>query len=168
MKLLRILATAVLSLGVAQASDFVGAYALISKVTLEPSAAKPERIRIEGVFAMSKPNDMNYYLTPQRGMLYFSLPSARSEQALAEWRDLLSVAGTGKVVSVGNRSQFMSLPVLGGRQGSAGAVSAWIGRHGEPIHRVRAHQSFAGVQVSHGDHDVGQALGLRAARGRAC
>ena len=112
MKLRRILATAVLSLGVAQASDFVGAYALISKVTLEPSAAKPERIRIEGVFAMSKPNDMNYYLTPQRGMLYFSLPSARSEQALAEWRDLLSVAGTGKVVSVGNRTQFMSLPVF--------------------------------------------------------
>jgi hypothetical protein len=102
---------AMLSLGVAQASDFVGAYALISKVTLEPSAEKPERIRIEGVFAMAKPNDVNYYLGPQRGVLYFSLPAARPEQALAEWRDLKSVEGKRTVVSVGNRSQFMSLPV---------------------------------------------------------
>ena len=112
MKLLTACTITMLSLGVAQASDFVGAYALISKVTLEPSAAKPERIRIEGVFAMSKPNDLNYYLTPQRGVLYFSLPAARSAQALAEWHDLASVAGTGKVVSVGNRAQFMSLPLL--------------------------------------------------------
>jgi len=80
MKLVAAGVVAMLSLGVAQASDFVGAYALISKATLEPSAEKPERIRIEGVFAMAKPDDRNYYLAPQRGVLYFSLPVSNSQQ----------------------------------------------------------------------------------------
>ena len=111
MKVAAALVLSLLSLGVAQASDFVGAYALISKVTLEPSADKPERIRIEGVFAMARPNDPNYYLAPQRGVLYFSLPAARPEQALAEWSDIKSVAGTRRIVSIGNRTQFMKLTV---------------------------------------------------------
>lgn len=111
MKLVAAGVVAMLSVGVAQASDFVGAYALISRVTLEPSAEKPERIRIEGVFAMAKPDDRNDYLAPQRGVLYFNLPGSNSQQVLAEWRDLKSVAGTGKVVSVGNRGQFMKLAV---------------------------------------------------------
>ena len=103
-----------LSLGVAQASDLIGVYALISKVTLEPNADHPQRIQISGVFAMSKPKPDFFgddYLPPQRGYLYFTLPNGRPEQALKEWVDFKALAGTGKVVSFGGRDQFRMLRV---------------------------------------------------------
>jgi len=98
-------------LGTAQASDFVGVYALIDKVTLEPSADHPERIQISGVFAMAKPDDRNYYLAPQRGYLYFTLPTDRKDLALREWSDLKASAGTHMVVSFGDRAHLQMLKV---------------------------------------------------------
>ena len=118
---MRFLATAIvflLCLGVAQASDIVGVYSLMSSVTMEPSADHPQRIVITGVFAMSKPEPQRTsfnddYLPPQRGFLYFSLPSdpAKAETVLKEWSDIKAVAGTGKVIAFGGRNQFRQLRV---------------------------------------------------------
>ena len=99
-------------LGVVHASGPLGVYALVDKVTLEPNAEKPERIRISGVFIAAKetPDNSTVYGEPQRGYLYLALPRgeadlARQElnDALArrEWSDLKSIAGTRQVVGFG-------------------------------------------------------------------
>jgi hypothetical protein len=100
-----------LSLGIAHASDFIGAYALIDKVTLEPDAEHPQRVQISGVFAMANPDDRTAYLPPQRGYLYFALPTNRQELALKEWSDLKALTGTHTVISLGSRNQFHTLRV---------------------------------------------------------
>ena len=84
------------------ASDLVGAYALIDKVVMEPNDQNPERVQVWGVFALARANDVNYYQAPQRGYLYFRLPG-QADLARAEWKDLKSVAGTGKVIALGSR-----------------------------------------------------------------
>ena len=91
-------------LGVANASGPIGVYALVDKVILEPSADKPERIRISGVFITSKetPDNSTVYGEPQRGNLYFRLPKGSNEDlARREWADLKSIAGTRQVVGLG-------------------------------------------------------------------
>ncbi len=110
MKPILLLAAAVLAIallpGVAKASGPIGVYALVEKVTFEPNADKPELIRIWGVFmtALETPDNANVYSTPQRGYLYFklpSLPSGNQDLARREWADLKSVAGTHQVVGFG-------------------------------------------------------------------
>jgi len=85
-------------------SDFIGTYAIIDKVILEPNATSPERIQIWGDFAMAKANDRNFYDTPQRGYLYFKLMPGKEDGSRKEWADLKSVAGTGEVIGFGTRS----------------------------------------------------------------
>ena len=113
MKLASTVVFLALSLGVARASDFVGVYALVDKVTLEPTADNPQRIQISGVFSMANPDDRNAYLRPQRGYLYFTLPPEKpyASLALKEWSDLKAAAGTHKVVSFGDRNSFQKLRV---------------------------------------------------------
>lgn len=98
-------ATAVLAitvcLGVLNASGPISVYALVDKVTFEPSPDKPERIRISGVFITAEERS-DVYSAPQRGYLYFALPGQNAELALREWGDLKSVAGTRKVVGLGS------------------------------------------------------------------
>ena len=84
------------------ASDRTALYARVDKVVLEPSEGTPQRAQVWGVFAMAKPNDVNNYLPPARGYLYFTL-AANPQEAQKEWADLKSVAGTNQVVSFGNR-----------------------------------------------------------------
>jgi hypothetical protein len=100
------------SLGVVHASGPLGVYALVDKVTFEPNAEKPERIRISGVFIAAKetPDNSTVYGEPQRGYLYLALPRDKADvaqrelnDALArrEWSDLKSLAGTRQVVGFG-------------------------------------------------------------------
>jgi hypothetical protein len=84
------------------ASDRTAVYARIDKVVLEPTADAPQRAQVWGVFAMAKPNDMNDYLPPARGYLYFAL-AANPQAAQKEWADLQSVAGTNQIVGFGSR-----------------------------------------------------------------
>ena len=90
-----------------KASDRVGIYAIVEKVVVEPSEAAPERIQIWGVFALADANHGDNYFAPQRGYLYYSLPSTRVAgqrlNALNEWADLKSVAGKGEAVGFGGR-----------------------------------------------------------------
>jgi hypothetical protein len=99
-------------LGVIHASGPLGVYALVDKVTFEPNAEKPERIRISGVFIAAKetPDNSTVYGEPQRGYLYLVLTKVKgdlapqvSNDALArrEWSDLKSIAGTRQVVGFG-------------------------------------------------------------------
>jgi len=89
------------ALGVATASGPIAVYALVDKVTLEPNADKPERIRIAGVFITSG-QSYDVYLPPQKGYLYFTLPATNADLARHEWADLKSVAGTRQVVGFGS------------------------------------------------------------------
>ena len=84
------------------ASDRTAVYARIDKVVLEPAADAPQRVQVWGAFAMAKPNDMNDYLPPARGYLYFAL-AANATAAQKEWADLQSVAGTNQIVAFGSR-----------------------------------------------------------------
>jgi hypothetical protein len=99
------LAAAVLALtaglGVAKASGPIAVYALVDKVVFEPNADQPERIRISGVFIIAEERS-DVYSAPQRGYLYFSLPSTNRDLARREWTDLKSVAGTRQVVGFGS------------------------------------------------------------------
>src|SRR6266702_949005 len=89
------------SLAVAHASGPISVYALVDKVTFEPNANQPERIRLSGVFITAAENT-NVYSEPQRGYLYFALPAQSRDQALREWSDLKSLAGTRQIVGLGS------------------------------------------------------------------
>jgi hypothetical protein len=95
---------ATLCSGVVHASGPIAVYALVDKVTFEPDADKPERIRISGVFITSilDPVNSTAYSTPQRGYLYFRLPAGNQELVRREWEDLKSVAGKLQVVGFGS------------------------------------------------------------------
>ena len=103
MKLLMAAVLATVSAGMVQASDPVALYGLIDRVTIEPSADKPERVRITGVFVLAKPNNNGDYGDPQRGYLYFRLPAGMAELARKEWADLASLAGRKQVIGLGAR-----------------------------------------------------------------
>ena len=90
-----------LGLGVVNASGPIAVYALVDRVSLEPNADKPERIRISGVFITAEQRS-DVYSTPQRGYLYLGLPRGNDELARREWADLKSVAGTRQVVGFGS------------------------------------------------------------------
>jgi hypothetical protein len=88
-------------LQVANASGPIAVYALVDKVSFEPNADKPERVRISGVFITAAERS-DVYSAPQRGYLFFALPKQNRELALHEWADLKSVAGTRQVVGLGS------------------------------------------------------------------
>jgi hypothetical protein len=90
------------------ASDPIAVYARIDRVVVEPSGAAPQRIQVWGVFSIAERSNPNTYLPPARGYLYFTVPAAEREAALAraEWNDLQQVAGTPQIVAFGNRYQL--------------------------------------------------------------
>ncbi|HET7697437.1 MAG TPA: hypothetical protein VFK57_17105 [Vicinamibacterales bacterium] len=85
------------------ASDFVGVYAVIDKVVLEPSDSAPERIVIRGAFAFSDGKRGSGYGEAQRGYLYYSCPAAQLAVCRREWADLQSVAGKDIGIGFGGR-----------------------------------------------------------------
>jgi hypothetical protein len=91
-------------------SDFVGIYAIVDKVVLEPDSASPDRIQVWGAFAFASKQDRNSYEPPQRGYLYFSCKPGKQEVCRKEWADLKAIAGTGEVIGFGGRD--MPRPLL--------------------------------------------------------
>src|SRR5262249_51537748 len=84
-------------------SDFVGIYALIDKVVLEPNDSAPERVQLWGAFATASAVDRNSYDLPQRGYYYYSIPPGKGEVCRKEWADFKTVTGTGRVIGFGSR-----------------------------------------------------------------
>jgi hypothetical protein len=80
------------------ASGGPGIYAIVEKVSLEPSEGTPERIQMSGAFIVPRPMSSSQYLPAQRGYLYFKLSPGREQTARIEWTDLKAVAGTGQAV----------------------------------------------------------------------
>jgi len=85
------------------ASDFVGVYAVVEKVVLEPSDTAPERVQIWGAFALSDQKPGSNYGPAQRGYLYYTCPSGKEAVCRKEWEDLKAVAGKGIGVGFGMR-----------------------------------------------------------------
>ena len=79
----------------------VGIYAVIDEVTFEPDGPSPNLIRISGVFVVPVPMSSGMYRSPQRGYLYFRIPSGMEETTRKDWNQLKSIAGTGQVVGFG-------------------------------------------------------------------
>jgi hypothetical protein len=76
----------------------IGIYAVIDQVTFEPDGPSPNFIRISGVFVVPVPMSSGMYRSPQRGFLYFRIPSGMEQTARKDWNELRSIAGTGQVV----------------------------------------------------------------------
>src|SRR5262245_23594748 len=85
-------------------SDFIGVYARIDKVVLEPNTNAPERIQIWGAFALASKQDRYNYDHAERGYLYYSLTPGKEEVCRKEWADLKASAGTGDVIGFGSRT----------------------------------------------------------------
>lgn len=98
-----VLGACVLTAVTLRASDFVGVYAVIERVVLEPGDAAPERIQIWGAFALSDGKRGSGYGTAQRGYLYYSCPAGQQAVCRREWADLQSVAGKDTGVGFGGR-----------------------------------------------------------------
>jgi hypothetical protein len=86
-----------------RASDFVGVYAVVDKVVLEPSDAAPQRVQIWGAFALSDGKAGSNYGPAQPGYLYYACPSGQETVCRKEWEDLKSVAGKDTGVGFGER-----------------------------------------------------------------
>jgi len=89
-----------------RASDFVGVYAVVEKVVLEPNASAPERAQIWGAFALADGNRGSGYDAAQRGYLYYSCPAGRQTVCQREWADLQKVAG--KDIGVGFGARYIA------------------------------------------------------------
>ena len=99
--------------GTAAAGDWVNVYAVVEKVLVEP-----ERIQIWGVFAIADPklaatalDSGEGYQPPQRGYLFFTLPSEKREDALKEWAGIAALAGKHEAVGFGLRYFVKRYPV---------------------------------------------------------
>ena len=86
-----------------QASDMIGVYAVVEKVTVEPSEKAPERIQVWGAFSIADTKNGSAYGPVERGYLYYSCPSGQESICRKEWSDLKSVAGKTTAVGFGNR-----------------------------------------------------------------
>jgi hypothetical protein len=91
--------------GSAHTGDWVGVYAVVDKVVVEPG-----RLQVWGVFAIADPKlagkalDLGEgYEAPQRGNLYFTLPAEKREEALKEWAGIAALAGKHEAVGFGLR-----------------------------------------------------------------
>jgi hypothetical protein len=76
----------------------VGIYAIVDKVAFEPDTSSPERVRIDGTFAVPIRMSSGDYAPPKRGFLYFKTAAGREHAARRDWAALTSVAGTGEVI----------------------------------------------------------------------
>jgi len=76
----------------------IGIYGIVDRVVFEPDGRSPERIQIWGLFVVPVPISSGLYKAPQRGVLYFSIPSDRKEIARKEWVELVRLAGSGQIL----------------------------------------------------------------------
>src|SRR3989442_1076197 len=85
------------------ASDWIGVYARVDKVVLEPNDAAPERVQIWGAFAIASKEDRSTYQPAKRGYLYYSLKPGKEDVCRKEWADLKAIAGTDHIIGFGSR-----------------------------------------------------------------
>ena len=87
---------------VLSASGPIGVYAMIDKVVFEPNDQSPNRVQVWGAFAYVDGGTGGTTISEiQRGYMYFATDGPASAAVLNEWKDLKTVAGTGKAVGFG-------------------------------------------------------------------
>jgi hypothetical protein len=119
------LALVLLLTNAVRASDPVGVYALVDRVSFVPSESNPERVVIHGAFIIAEKGSPIGYQPARVGWLYYALPNEKQDQAKAEWNDLKNVAGTKQVVAFGTR-HANPLPVVRTGPGpQAPGVTSW-------------------------------------------
>jgi hypothetical protein len=93
-----------------RASGPIAAYAIVENVVMEPNETTPDRIQVWGVFMLESSPQSSSYGSPQRGYLYYKLPSNNNDAkpARAVWADLKKVAGTGMTIGFGSGSTAIS------------------------------------------------------------
>jgi hypothetical protein len=104
-----------------RASDLIGVYGIVDRVehsgsrgTRGAAVQKAGIVQIWGTFvvAVPPPQDVpNYapsaaYSAPKKGYLLYACPPGRLDVCTAEWNDLASVAGTGKIVGFSARTGY--------------------------------------------------------------
>src|SRR5262245_66077890 len=77
-------------------------YVVVEKVTLEPSADAPERIKIHGSFVRLEDVNNYKYGKPVEGYVYLSIEPGKAAECKAEWAKWQKAAGTGKAVALGS------------------------------------------------------------------
>ena len=88
---------------VTRASGPIAAYAIVENVILEPNETAPQRIQVWGVFMLETSPGSSSYSSPQKGYLYYRIPSAGTEkETRAVWADLKKLAGTGTTIGFGS------------------------------------------------------------------
>lgn len=87
--------------GAAQAGGPPPVYVVVDRVTFEPSADAPDRVKIHGCFVRLDDVREYRYGKPVEGYVYLSLPAGDAAKARAEWEAWRKAAGTGKVIPVG-------------------------------------------------------------------
>ena len=73
----------------------IGIYAIVDRITFEPTEQSPDRVRIWGVFVVPIKMSSGEYQSPQRGSLYFKVRLGMERVAREEWAELKVVAGSG-------------------------------------------------------------------------
>jgi hypothetical protein len=91
------------SLAAVPLSDQVGVYGLIDKVESETSKNGAKSVRIFGAFAIAHSRHGNYYRSPKWGFLAYHIDEENADKCRTQWKDLKTMAGTGKVVGFGFR-----------------------------------------------------------------
>ncbi len=97
----------------APASDPSGIYALLEKVVFLPDDAKPERVELHGAFAIAAGQHGDYYTSPRWGRVVLRAPDKKTDDCIAQWRDLARVAGTRQVVAFSSRYSQQDVRILG-------------------------------------------------------
>jgi hypothetical protein len=79
----------------------IGVYAIVDKLTFEPDAVSAKFVRISGVFVVPLVMSSGGYRKPRRGYIYCRVALGRESSTRAEWNELKTLAGSGKVVGFG-------------------------------------------------------------------
>ena len=124
----------------------VGIYALIDQVDFDQGGPLSKTVQISGVFVIPVPMSSGAYQAPQRGYLYFWIPSDREQAARNELDQLRTVAGTRQVVGFAfywvpnpndpGGNPHHSLEVKVGRIGEGAAPDAYPIRYPKGVVRA--------------------------------
>jgi hypothetical protein len=94
--------------------DPIGAYVVVDKVVLEPSAGAPARAQIWGTFVLAADRRGQSYGHPQYGYFYYSAAPGQEDVCRREWADFKRAAGTGTVIGFGHTYELKGLGQLRG------------------------------------------------------
>ncbi len=145
MRLAAAVLLAALSIRTVGASGYVGVYALIDKVVMEPNADNPERIQIFGVFSIA--TDKQVFRPAQRGYLYFTLSANNKDVIRREWADLKAAAGTRTMIAFGGSGfagSFSTIPRLRKPDEKPGAPDPYV--LGSGLSKMRSDTDYAPIK----------------------